>query len=705
MTRDPSDRRPIRIGFQTSIITVFVAVVLVVGLSLVYLSFARVTRITQTAASGFSEKVAQLAADHVDGRFRSVRDGLEILSDLPSVQTAAIDDARLHGLMAAMLRNNAELFNLYVGYEDGSFLEMDVIDRGGPAFRKSLDVDEDAAFRLVVIARTGTVASSTLYLSENLIQVAEAPGPPGYDPRQRPWYKEAFGNDKTLLTGPYVFYAPHEPGYTLRIPLKEGRRGVIAGDILLGRFEDMLAAQKLGRSGLTFLFDDSGRIVGHPQMSRLMAEVSRRGRDLPGLDAIGLPGVSSAILAWRRDGQSQQLFDDHAGRGYVAAFHDIATSGAANIRLAVVAPLDEFFSQILAERGALFVLALGFVAATLPFAFWLGSLIARPLRRLAKETEEIQRFEMTERPRIHSAIQEIDDLGRSLHTTRSVVRSFASFVPKQMVRQLIETETSLQLGGIRREVTVLFTDVAGFTAKTEKADPAQVMIHTSRYFAALSEAIMSRKGTVDKFIGDAVMAFWNAPAEDADHVVNACRAVLACVAANDAVNRDFVAEGWPAYDTRFGLHVGDAVVGNIGSSDRMNYTALGATINLASRLEGLNKNYGTRILVSAAVRASAGDDFLFRSVDRIRPKGFAEAIEVSELRGELASADEAEIALCRCWDELYTLIGSGETGTVPPGLSDFLRDHGDDAVARYHAQRLGGGPSSPRPAAQAGAMK
>jgi adenylate cyclase len=272
---------------------------------------------------------------------------------------------------------------------------------------------------------------------------------------------------------------------------------------------------------------------------------------------------------------------------------------------------------------------------------------------------------------------------------RSVVRSFTSFIPRQIVRQLIETGSSLSLGGSRREVTVLFTDVADFTAKTERADPSQVMIFTSRYFAALSDEIMRHNGTIDKYIGDAVMAIWNAPADDPDHTVNACRAILACLVANDALNKEFRREGWPPYDTRFGLHVGDAVVGNIGSSDRMNYTALGATINLASRLEGLNKNYGTHVLVSAAVRARVGRAFLFRSVDSIRPKGFAEAIEVSELRGELAQADEAEITMCRRWDEVFVSIvqeGASETSLVR--LSGFLLDYPRDGIAQYHAGRF-----------------
>src|SRR6185312_8950373 len=263
-----------------------------------------------------------------------------------------------------------------------------------------------------------------------------------------------------------------EPGYTLRMPLKEGRRGVIAGDILLNGLEDMLKQQRLGKSGLAFLFNGTNHIVGHPEMRRLMDEMPERGDDLPKIDAIRLPGLAPAIQSWRESGRAQQFFEDATGRTYVAAFHRLATAGSANIQLAVLAPLDEFFSRIIAERRALFATAIAIVAAMLPLAFGLGSMLARSLRDLARQTDEIQHFQLADKPRLKSVINEIDELGRSVFTMRTVVRNFASFIPRSIVRQLIESGTALKLGGTRREITVLFTDVENFTAKTEKADPS-----------------------------------------------------------------------------------------------------------------------------------------------------------------------------------------------------------------------------------------
>jgi hypothetical protein len=164
----PAEQRKLSIGFRTSIVTLFVAVVLFVGLTLVYLSFSRVSLITRTAASTFIDKVAQLGASRIDSKFRNVLDSLEILAGLPSIQSAEIvDNTRLYGLMASMLKSNPQIFNLYIGYEDGSFLEMDVIDRAKPQFRQSLNIDEDAAYRVVIISRTGAASRPAEALQRN----------------------------------------------------------------------------------------------------------------------------------------------------------------------------------------------------------------------------------------------------------------------------------------------------------------------------------------------------------------------------------------------------------------------------------------------------------------------------------------------------------------------------------------------------------
>jgi adenylate cyclase len=195
----------IQFGFKPSIIALFVAIVLFIGLTLVYLSFSRITAVTNSAASRFIDKVAELSADHIGFQFKQVRDDLEVLKSIPSIQTADIaDNPRFTALLAAMLRNNDQLFSLYVGYDDGSFIEMDAIEGARGETRARLEAPDQAAFRLVIISRAdpAQIKSRRLFLSDKLETVRELPGPLDYDPRERPWYKDASRRDGTWLTGP-----------------------------------------------------------------------------------------------------------------------------------------------------------------------------------------------------------------------------------------------------------------------------------------------------------------------------------------------------------------------------------------------------------------------------------------------------------------------------------------------------------------------
>jgi adenylate cyclase len=685
---------PVKLGFKTSVIGLFVGIVLVIGLTLVYFSFERISAVTRSAASKFIGKVAELSADRIGSQLKLVRENLEILNALPPIQSAEIENnPQLYALLAAMLKNNDPLFSLYVGYDDGSFIEMDDIGGTGRDARARLESPEQAAFRLVVISRSDAahVKSRRLFLSDKLETIRELPGPLDYDPRERPWYKDAERHDGSWLTGPYIFFATGKQGYTVQSALKQGRGGVIAGDLLMDSTQEVLKREELTASAVVFLFDDDDRILAHPRMSEMIGrEVSGT---IPHLRETDMAGVLKAIRAWRESGTAEQFFADPAGRLYAAAFQTIPHSGAANLRVAVVAPVDEFFASILSERRRLFLATLGFVFAMVPIVFFIGSLLSKSLRALAVETDRIQRFEPAVAPPVRSMIREINELGHSVSTMRTMTEAFSRFVPRGLVERLIATGTPLQLGGTRREVTLLFSDVVSFTAITEKADPARVMQYTSRYFAAMSHEIMSHSGTVDKFIGDAIMAIWNAPADDPDHAANACTAALAFQRANVRLNAEFEREGWPAYRTRIGLHTGEAVVGNIGSEDRMNYTVLGANVNLAARLEGLNRNYGTAILVSSVVQQRAAGRFHFRSVDRINPKGFAEAFDIFELRAERGNEDADDLEFCRDWEIVYAALHHGPLAAAVVELAAFAAKYPADGLARYYQNGSAGPPA------------
>ena len=217
--------------------------------------------------------MAELSAGRIGFQFKLVRDDLEVLKGIPSIQTADIaDNPRFTALLAAMLRNNDQLFSLYVGYDDGSFIEMDAIEGARRETRARLEAPDQAAFRLVIISRADPVRikSRRLFLSDKLETIRELPGPLDYDPRERPWYKDAGRRDGTWLTGPYVFFATGKQGYTVQLALEQGSVGVVAGDLLLDATQELLKQEQLTPSAVAFMFDDDNRILAHPKMSEMM---------------------------------------------------------------------------------------------------------------------------------------------------------------------------------------------------------------------------------------------------------------------------------------------------------------------------------------------------------------------------------------------------------------------------------------------------
>jgi adenylate cyclase len=214
---------------------------------------------------------------------------------------------------------------------------------------------------------------------------------------------------------------------------------------------------------------------------------------------------------------------------------------------------------------------------------------------------------------------------------KEVLGAFGKYVSKDVIKHILDNPQRLKLGGEKRVITVFFSDIRGFTSISEKLTPEQLVNLLNEYLTEMTNIILKNQGVVDKYMGDAIMAFWNAPLNQPKHAERACIASLQMEKRLKELQAKWKKEGVPHLEIGIGLNTGPAVVGNMGSYDRFDYTAMGDTINLGSRLEGLNKPYGTRIIISEPTKDKLPNRFVVRKLDRVMVKGRNKPITIYEL--------------------------------------------------------------------------
>ncbi|MCC6673048.1 MAG: adenylate/guanylate cyclase domain-containing protein [Planctomycetes bacterium] len=271
---------------------------------------------------------------------------------------------------------------------------------------------------------------------------------------------------------------------------------------------------------------------------------------------------------------------------------------------------------------------------------------------------------------------------------RVMRRAFASYLAPEVLTEVLRDPERIALGGETREVTLLFTDLAGFTGLAEHVGPEALVRFLNEYFTRMCAPLLAERGVIDKFIGDAIMALFGAPLASPDHATRAVRAALAARAVSETIRDELVAAGRPSIETRIGIHSGPAVVGNMGSAQRFDYTAIGDTVNLASRLEGANKAFGTACLVSETAWAAAGAEVLGREVGLVGVKGRAAPIRVFEPIALAAAASPEQRARVAEHDAALRRLRAGDPAGAGQAFAALAARDPSDALARLYVERL-----------------
>ena len=215
--------------------------------------------------------------------------------------------------------------------------------------------------------------------------------------------------------------------------------------------------------------------------------------------------------------------------------------------------------------------------------------------------------------------------------SNQIKKAFSKYVSKDVVEEILKNESAIELRGQKLHMSVFFSDIRGFTEFSEKMDPVELSELLNRYFTPMSAIITAHQGTIDKYIGDAIMAMFGAPINYKDHAFQACRAALKCISALETINREFELKNWPKIDIGIGINSGFMNAGNIGSETIQNYTVIGDSVNLASRLESLNKEYKTKIIISEFTYAIVQEQFNCRALAKVNVKGKSEPVQIYEL--------------------------------------------------------------------------
>lgn len=281
---------------------------------------------------------------------------------------------------------------------------------------------------------------------------------------------------------------------------------------------------------------------------------------------------------------------------------------------------------------------------------------------------------------------------------RQIKSMFQTYVPPEVVDQMIANPELYKLGGERKEMSVFFSDIRGFTGLSEGLEPTDVVALLNIYLTAMTDIIMRHGGTLDKYIGDAIVAIYGAPLPMQHHAAAACAAALemqACI--GQQVNPELQKRRLPAVRVGMGIHSGLICAGNIGSERRRDYTVIGDGVNLASRLEGLNKYYATGILISADTRSQLGPDFACRLVDRVTVKGRSRAVEIHEVLGKAPLSDD-DRRWVAAYEEGLRLSWARQWDEALARLDAALAVRPDDGPSLLMKKRVEGYRASPPPA-------
>ena len=628
------------------------------------------------------------------------------------------------GFIKEALYDSPTISAIFIGYATGDFFLVRVVRDQQHSVALKLHPDtrfvvQSIEYTDIDQASPGSAAANVhgrfIYFDQDLKQISQSYRPDyakSYDPRTRGWYKTAAATSALVTSAPYVFFTDGKLGQTLSIKSPDGQ-SIIGVDISLDTLNDIIKSKRITPGTHSAIVNDDGFVLAldYGQKSS-SATAAGEGNQAPKTNAVvsttSAPMASPAVpqlkslreynvpifstvmsLFHQRDKTKPVLTDFNVdGTAWRTSTSPLNIEGASPFYLLIASPDHELLANAHEIRQRGIFLAIVISLCSLPIGYLL---ISRPLKKLTNNIQGMMEFNEKSGAIKTSFISELSTLGLAINRLRQAILAFTAYVPRELVRDLVKSGAEIQVGGESRYLTILFTDLKDFSALSETTPSRELLQRVSYYLELMTIAVKEEDGTVDKFIGDAVMAFWGAPVLDQHHAYHACVAAFKGQRRMVALNARLVAEKKTPLTVRIGIHTDAVLVGNIGSLERLSYTVMGDGVNIASRLEGINKNYGTKICVSQSVYKEAGERLWLRPIEKIRVKGRESEFLIYELLGirdgsEETRATATEQALCELTEQAYALYAAQR---YTEALSCYLEiaEQFDDTLAKVMAEQ------------------
>ena len=464
------------------------------------------------------------------------------------------------------------------------------------------------------------------YKDKNDITLGYKSSLASYNPIIRPWYINT--NEKKIhISKPYIFDSTKKLGITISYGSldKYGNKlAVSAVDITLDTLQEFIHEQAKSIKGDIYLFDKDYNLITSSKNKLNNHFLKKESIDKNNFEYFKLQNHYES-------GDFKGIIQ-HQGENSIFEISSLELDSNNKLGVLVTIPEDIVLGRTKEMLMITIVISLLFLSVFVFLSFQMSKMISRPIAQFAKDIKDLRDLKTHKELKNDSKIKEIYQAQRALISLQHGIRAFKKYMPSDLVKILVDTNQEAKIGGDEKNLAIMFTDIEGFTTISETMTPSELTQHLSIYFDEMEKVISKYHGTIDKYIGDAIMGFWGAPVDIDQPIIKAVQCALAMQEKLTQLNEKWEKEGKAVLKTRIGVHYGKTLVGNIGSPNRMNYTIIGDTVNVASRLEGINKNYGTNIMVSEEVYTMIQDQFTLEYIDQIELKGKTESTKIYTLK-------------------------------------------------------------------------